>query len=187
MDLSMPSSPSGSLSRSGSLRADSPASSRPGTSDRPKPFSNLESNTSALGHVGLLKHQREALRNQLQQQYLINGKQKKTTSSLRKLALRLLVQVSLREERLKSHAETLSRTRLAQYLNERQHDSTLKRFLTVLKGYEDQGEDLLRILDNGALAASKSKLLPLHAYSHLLNRSEEHTSELQSRRDIVCR
>src|SRR5215469_7306836 len=155
MDRPISFSTSGGLSRSGSFtRADSPSSSRPGTSDRPKPFSDLESNTSALGHVGLLKHQREALRNQLQQQYLINGKQKQATSSLRKLALRLSVQVSVREARLKSHAEKLSRSRLAQYLNERHHDSTLKQLHAVLKGYEDQGDDLLRALDNGSLATS---------------------------------
>jgi hypothetical protein len=167
MDLPISFSSSGSLSRSGSLkRADSLAFSRPGTSDRPKPVSDLESNTSALGHVGLLKHQREILRNQLKQQYLINGKQKQTTSSLRKLALRLSVQISVRDASLKSHAEALSRSRLAQYLNERHHDNTLKRLLAVLKGYEDQGEDLLRTLDNnGGLTTSKSKLLP-HAYFH---------------------
>lgn len=159
-------SSSGGLSRSGSFsRTDSPASSRPGTSDRYKPFSDLESNTSALGHVGLLKHQREALRNQLQQQYLINGKQKQATSSLRKLVLRLSVQVSVREARLKSHAEALSKSRLAQYLNERHHDSTSKRLLAILRSYEDQGDDLLRVLDNGSLATSKSTSLLPRIYS----------------------
>ena len=150
---------SGGLSRSGSFtRADSPASSRPGTSDRHKAFSDLESNTSALGHVGLLKHQREALRSQLQQQYLITGKQKQATSSLRKLALRLSVQVSVREARLKSHAEALSKSRLARYLDERHHDNALKQLFAILKEYEDQGDHLLHTLDNESLAISKSTL-----------------------------
>lgn len=163
MDRPISFSSSGGLSRSGSrTRPDS----RPGTSDRSKPFSDLESNTSALGHVGLLKHQREALRNQLQQQYLVNGKQQQAASSLRKLALRLSVQISVREARLKSHTEALSRSRLAQYLNERYHDSTLQQLLAVLKSYEDQGEDLLQALDNGAPDTSKSTPLPPRAYSH---------------------
>jgi hypothetical protein len=168
MDRPISFASSSGLSPSGSfIRGDSPSSSRPGTSDQHKPFSDLESNTSALGHVGLLKHQREALRNQLQQQCLINGKQKQATSSLRKLALRLSVQISVREARLKSHAEALSRSRLAQYLNEKHHDSTLKRLLTVLKGYEDQGQDLLRALDNGSPVTSKSKSLTSHAHFQL--------------------
>jgi hypothetical protein len=115
------------------------------------------SNTSSLGRVGLLKYQREALRQQLLQQYLINNKQGESVSALRKLALRLSIQISVREARLKDHAAALSRSRLTQYLSERQKDDNVKELLGVLKDYERQAEDIIRTLDERS-GPSKSGL-----------------------------
>lgn len=160
MDRSISFSSSGDLSRSGSfVRPHSPTSERPGTSS--SALSQLESNTSALGRVGLLKHQREALRQQLQQQYLINKKQGHSASALRKLALRLSVQISVREAKLKNHAETLSRSRLTQYLSERENDVNFKQLLAILKNYERQGEDIIRALDDSGTVNPKS----MHLFS----------------------
>jgi hypothetical protein len=158
MDRSISFSSSGGLSRSGSfIRPHTPTSERPGTSS--SVLSQLESNTSALGRVGLLKYQREALRHQLQQQYLINKKQGQSASALRKLALRLSVQISVREAQLNNHAEALSRSRLTQYLSERENDANVKQLLRVVKIYERQGEDIIRALDDGGTVAPKSMQL----------------------------
>jgi len=167
MDRSTSFSSSGDLSRSASfIRPHSSASDAPEISSAL--LAHLESNTSALGHVGLLKHQREALRHQLQQQYLVNKKQAQSSSTLRKLALRLSVQISLREARLKNLAEALSRSRLTQYLSERDYDANVKQLLEVLKTYERHGEDIIRALDEDEVAASKSTFRDLKKHVALL-------------------
>src|SRR6266576_2730878 len=50
--------------------------------------------------------------------------------------------------------------------------------------------DALPIFDPGAFishAGGRSSLRSLNAWKRAVSRSEEHTSELQSRRDLVCR
>lgn len=115
---------------------------------------DLESNLSALGHVGLVKHQRNLLRQELEQQRLQTDEQRNAAASLRRLTLRLAVQLSVKEARIASHNQALSRSRSTLYKTSREKDSTIDELQFGLKEYQRQAKDLLNILNNGTAALS---------------------------------
>ncbi|QDS72531.1 hypothetical protein FKW77_000285 [Venturia effusa] len=87
-------------------------------SDLPReiPLSRPESPLSSLGHLGLIRSQRNALQSELRQQQESAAEAKKAISSLRRLALRLAVRISVKEANIASHSKALAKARMNQYL-----------------------------------------------------------------------
>jgi predicted nucleic acid-binding Zn-ribbon protein len=83
------------------------------------PIERPESPLSSLGHIGLVRNQRNALHAELRSHEDAAIEAKRSISSLRKLALRLAVRISVREAHIASHARSLARSRMSQYLAER--------------------------------------------------------------------
>lgn len=108
-----------------STGSSSPIMSRSGV------LAELESNLSALGHVGLLKYSRDELRRQLQQQKLQTQQQSQAAATLRRVALRLTVN------------------------GQEQQDKVTKLESTVHQ-YEDQGQKLLQTLNEHDESAPSS-------------------------------
>ena len=108
----------------------------------------LESNLSALGHVGLVKHQRDLLRTELRKQTYLTDHARQSASSLRKLVLRLAVQVSARDSKLDNNTKALAHARLHRYLDGRASESQTQQLLSILRQYEQQGQALLEELGN---------------------------------------
>lgn len=119
------------------------------------PVVDLESNLSALGHVGIVKHQRNALRRELEQQQLRSDEQKQTSASLRRLSLRLAVQISVKEARIASHAQALSRSRSAQYTSSRGKDTAIVQLQSDFEDYRHQAQELLKTLEDGHVGAAR--------------------------------
>jgi hypothetical protein len=143
MDRSTRSLPAGLRSRDSS-----PSSSTSGK--KTSVSSELESNLSALGHVGIVKYQRDALRTQLNGQRLQTEREKQTAASLRRLTLRLAAQVSVKEARINSNAQALARSRLTQYVGSRQKDDVITQLQNGNREYHRQAQELLKILSDGA-------------------------------------
>jgi chromosome segregation ATPase len=82
------------------------------------PVERPESPLSNLGHIGLVRSQRNALNDELRTHEEAAIEAKRSISSLRKLALRLAVRISVREAQIASHTQSLARSRMSQYLAE---------------------------------------------------------------------
>jgi hypothetical protein len=84
------------------------------------PLKRPESPLSTSGHLGLVRNQRNALQTELRHQQDAAADAKKSISSLRKLALRLAVRISVKEANIASHSKALAKARMSQYLLEQQ-------------------------------------------------------------------
>jgi hypothetical protein len=127
------------------------------TGEKSRGMADLESNLSALGHVGIVKYQRDLLRNELKQLKVQTDQQKSSAVALRRLALRLAVQVSVKESSINRHADALSRSRLTQYVDGHQKDATIAQLQSSIHDYQSQGEDLLRLLKDSGVTPPSGK------------------------------
>lgn len=89
---------------------------------RSRVLSELESNLSALGHVGMLKYSRDELKRQLQLQKSRTEQQSQAAATLRRVALRLTI-------------------------NGQEKQDTITELKSTVHQYEDQGQKLLEILN----------------------------------------
>jgi hypothetical protein len=147
MDRSTRSLPAGSRTR------DSSPSSGKGKLVSPE----LESNLSALGHVGIVKYQRDALRVELGHERLQKERQRQAAASLRRLTLRLAAQVSVKEARVISNAQALSRSRATHYASSREKDGVITQLQSGLLEYQRQAQELYKILSDGGASLAKGK------------------------------
>lgn len=113
-----------SLLSGGTTRSSSPNSSKR------RILSDLESNLSALGHIGLLKYSRDELRRQLNQQKLQTEQQSQAAATLRRVALRLTVNGQEKQERVTELESTVHQfedqgQRLLDTLTEHDDNSTV--------------------------------------------------------------
>jgi hypothetical protein len=137
-----------SLSSGRDSRDSSPSSER-------RRILNIESQTSALGHVGLLKWQRNDLRKDLLQQRGLTAVEKQNVGKARKLALRLAAQIAVKEAQLKSHAQALSKARGGQYLVARRSDAAIKELESRLQDDITRADVLLRTLGGSDSVSSE--------------------------------
>ena len=119
-------------------------------------LAKLESQTSALGHVGLLKYQRNDLSKKLQQQKTLTAAEKQNATAARKLALRLAAQIAVKEAKLKSHAEALAQVHGSNYVSARKNDATIKDLEIKLQDDLTKANALLRTLGGPESSSSKS-------------------------------
>ncbi|KAE9962914.1 hypothetical protein EG328_011924 [Venturia inaequalis] len=89
------------------------------------PLTRPESPLSSLGHLALVRSQRNALQSELQHHQDSAADAKKSISSLRKLALRLAVRISVKEANIASHSKALAKARMDQYLLEQRRQNSL--------------------------------------------------------------
>jgi hypothetical protein len=137
-----------SLSSGRDSRDSSPSSER-------RRILNIESQTSALGHVGLLKWQRNDLRKDLLQQRGLTAVEKQNVGKARKLALRLAAQIAVKEAQLKSHAQALSKARGGQYFVARRSDAAIKELESRLQDDITRADVLLRTLGGSDSVSSE--------------------------------
>jgi phosphopantetheinyl transferase (holo-ACP synthase) len=128
-------------------------------SERGRIIADLESQTSALGHVGLLKWQRNDLRKELLQQKGLAEFERQNAANARKLALRLAAQIAVKEARLKSHAEALSKAHGNAYLVERNSDAVVKDLESKLQEDLTLANSLLRTFGGSDGISSTCKLI----------------------------
>jgi cell division protein FtsB len=98
---------------------------------------------SNIGSLGLVRGQRNVLQSQLKVQQTATIEAKRSVSSLRKLALRLAVHISVKEARLASHARALAQSRLSQYVVQRNQQDQIDKLAAALQETEQQAQQLL--------------------------------------------
>lgn len=84
------------------------------------PMARPESPLCNLGHLALVRSQRNVLQSELRHHQESAADAKKSISSLRKLALRLAVRISVKEANIAAHSKALAKARMNRYLIEQQ-------------------------------------------------------------------
>jgi phosphopantetheinyl transferase (holo-ACP synthase) len=119
-------------------------------------LADLESKTSALGHVGLLKWQRNELNKKYLQQRELTEVEKQNAAASRKLALRLAAQIAVKEAKLKSHSEALATAHGSNYVAARKQDAVVKDLESKLQDDLARANALLRTLGGPESLSSMS-------------------------------
>jgi hypothetical protein len=122
-------------------------------------LADIESQTSALGHVGLLKWQRKDLQRKLVEQKDVTDAERKHASKSRKLALRLAAQIAVKEARLKDQERKLVKAHGESYVLARRSDGVIRDLEGTLKDDLTKANALLRTLGGGDSASRTFCLL----------------------------
>ncbi|KAF2141348.1 uncharacterized protein K452DRAFT_318985 [Aplosporella prunicola CBS 121167] len=105
---------------------------------------------STLGHLGLVKGQRDGYRSELKLHESAAVQTKQHVSALRKLAFRLAVNISLKETKIAQSARTLAQSRNNSYIHSRKHESRIAELQKTLALHEQRNKDLLKNLEQAA-------------------------------------
>ncbi|KAF2090029.1 hypothetical protein K490DRAFT_62903 [Saccharata proteae CBS 121410] len=120
---------------------------------------NGSPSVSTLGQVGLIKSQRDGLGFELKAQQAANAEAKQSVSSLRKLAFRLAVRISVKEAKVAQSARSLAQSRASSYLNIREHSSRITELQATLVRHQDRNREVTERLEHAALLAKQCKKL----------------------------
>lgn len=116
------------------------------------------SELSSKGHLGLLKDQREKLRDELRATRNTNAAQKASLSSHRRVAFRLAADIAVKRARLESYARALKDTRKAGYETAKSHEAYIAELNATIDLHEQWIKELAsatRGADHSGSAASE--------------------------------
>ncbi|RDW65188.1 hypothetical protein BP5796_09880 [Coleophoma crateriformis] len=120
------------------------------------------SNLSALGslaHLGLVKHERNALRSELNVQHSAIESQKELISALRKLALRLAVHISVKDARIESHEHEIGHLRQSEDVRSRELAATLEDVEYSITLHEHLTSELFNLASELVPSSSSNQVL----------------------------
>ncbi|RDW59444.1 hypothetical protein BP6252_12531 [Coleophoma cylindrospora] len=120
------------------------------------------SNLSALGslaHLGLVKHERNALRSELNVQHSAIESQKELISALRKLALRLAVHISVKDARIESHEHEIGHLRQSEDVRSRELAATLEDVEYSITLHEHLTSELFNLASEPDPTSSSNQVL----------------------------
>lgn len=102
-------------------------------------------------HLSLLKKDRIFLRSQLSAQQAANSEAQASVSALRRLAIRLAVNVSVKEKRIANTLRSLSQSRKNEYISSRNADERIEVLTKMWKDEERRNLELLESLERAAM------------------------------------
>lgn len=119
-------------------------SSTPANDDLLSPLSNL-------AHLSLVKNQRNSLRSELKVQRVAGAQAKASVTSLRRLALRLAVNISVKEKQIATTARSLANSRKSDYIATRNAEKRIDMLMQSLKEEEHKNRDILESLERASM------------------------------------
>jgi hypothetical protein len=132
-----PQSPAPEVTNSGS-------STLPVNDDLLAPLANL-------AHLSLVKNQRNSLRSELKAQRAAGAQAKASVASLRRLALRLAVNISLKEKQIATTARSLANSRKSDYVATRNAEQRIETLMESLKEEEHKNREILESLERASM------------------------------------
>jgi len=104
-----------------------------------------------LAHLSLIKNQRNSLRSELQVQRVAGAQAKASVASLRRLALRLAVNISVKERQIATAAQTLATSRKSDYIATRNAEKRIETLMESLKEEELKNREILESLERASM------------------------------------
>ncbi|KAF2751517.1 hypothetical protein M011DRAFT_117415 [Sporormia fimetaria CBS 119925] len=102
---------------------------------------------SSLAHLSLVKNQRNSLLVKLDAQRIASAEAKASASALRRLALRLAVNISVKEKQIAETAKKLANSRTSDYKASRKAEKRIQNLTESLREEERKSRDILDTLE----------------------------------------
>lgn len=106
---------------------------------------------SNWAHLNFLKNQRNTLRNELKVQALAGAEAKRSVSSLRRLAFRMAVNISVKEKQIATSAKNLSQSRKGNYLQGKDAEKRIESLKRALRIEEKRNVEVLEALERASM------------------------------------
>lgn len=114
---------------------------------------------SNWAHLKYIKTQRNTLRAELKTQYLAGLDTKRSVTSLRRLALRMAINIAVKERQIATSAQNLSKSREGSYLEGKDAERRLEGLKRALRVEEGRNEAILEALERASKLTLQCKLL----------------------------
>lgn len=106
---------------------------------------------SNWAHLSYLKNQRNQLRTELKVHQVAGAEAKHSISSLRRLALRMAVNISVKERQIANTARSLASSRKKNYLSTRDTEKRIAELTKSLEEEEFRNKDILDCLEKASM------------------------------------
>ncbi|KAI8933819.1 hypothetical protein NX059_009521 [Plenodomus lindquistii] len=106
---------------------------------------------SNWAHLNFLKSQRNTLRNELRVQNLAGAEAKRSVSTLRRLAFRMAVNISVKEKQIATSAKNLSQSRKDNYLKGKDAEKSIQGLKRALRMEEKRNVEVLEALERASM------------------------------------
>lgn len=124
-----------------------------GTSDpdlAPTEESDALTPISNWAHLNYIKSQRNTLRTEIKAQHLAGAEAKRSVSSLRRLAFRMAINISVKEKQIATSARNLAQSRKGTYVEGRDAEKRIESLKRALRVEEGRNQEILEALEKAS-------------------------------------
>lgn len=108
-------------------------------------------------HLSYLKAQRSTLRAELKAHQIAGAEAKRSVSSLRRLAFRMAVNISVKEKQIATTARTLAKSRSNNYLESKDAQKRVEQLQRALRVEEGRNKEILEALERASMLTLQCK------------------------------
>lgn len=109
-------------------------------------------------HLNYIKSQRNSLREDLKAHQIAGAEAKRSVASLRRLAFRMAVNISVKEKQIATSARNLARSRKSNYLEGRDAEQRVEELKRALRIEEGRNREILEALERASMLTLQCKI-----------------------------
>ena len=102
-------------------------------------------------HLSWVKSQRNSLRTELKAHQIAGAEAKQSVTSLRRMAFRMAVNISVKEKQIATSARNLVRSRKSHYLDGKDADNRIEELKRSLRIEEGRNKEILEALERASM------------------------------------
>jgi hypothetical protein len=106
---------------------------------------------SNWAHLSYMKTQRNTLRTELKAQQVAGAEAKRSVTSLRRLAFRMAVNISVKEKQIATAARNLTKSRTSNYLGGKDAQKRVEELQRALRVEEGRNKEILEALERASM------------------------------------
>lgn len=110
-------------------------------------------------HLSYIKNQRNSLRAELKAHQVAGAEAKQSVSSLRRMAFRMAVNISVKEKQIATSARNLVRSRKSHYLDGRDTEKRIEELKRSLRIEEGRNNEILEALERASMLTLQCKFM----------------------------
>jgi hypothetical protein len=112
---------------------------------------------SNWAHLNYMKAQRNTLRTELKAHQIAGAEAKRSVASLRRLAFRMAVNISVKERQIAASARNLLKSRTSNYLDGRDAEKRVEALKRALRVEEGRNKEILEALERASMLTLQCK------------------------------
>jgi hypothetical protein len=128
-------------------------------STTPEPTTKEDALTpiSNWAHLNYMKSQRNNLRSELKAHQIAGAEAKRSVASLRRLAFRMAVNISVKERQIATSAKNLAKSRKSHYVDEKDAEKRVEALKRALRVEEGRNKEILEALERASMLTLQCK------------------------------